>query len=111
MKDAGIVFPKGLQGFSFVIFTGVKKKKKRTLQLNLSVPIHWPKAFTSDYVSFDGFGNNKYRITGIIIIYLYYLIFRKKRFKNLKIHSIFKLITRDSLWHRYGISEFQRFET
>jgi len=28
MKDAGIVFPKGLQGFSFVILTGVKKKKK-----------------------------------------------------------------------------------
>lgn len=70
MKDAGIVFPKGLQGFSFVILTGVKKKKKRTLQLNLSVPTPWPKAFTSDYVSFDGFGNNKYRITGIIIIYL-----------------------------------------
>ena len=29
MKDAGIVFPKGLQGFSFVILTGVKKKKKK----------------------------------------------------------------------------------
>ena len=27
MKDAGIVFPKGLQGFSFVILTDVKKKK------------------------------------------------------------------------------------
>ena len=77
MKDAGIVFPKGLQGFSFVILTDVKKKK-RTLQLNLSVQIHWQKVITSDYVSFDSFGNNKYRITGVIIIYLYYFIFRKK---------------------------------
>lgn len=109
MKDAGIVFPKGLQGFSFVILTGVKKENDSATKFICSYSL--AKIITSDYVSFDSFGNNKYRITGVIIIYLYYFIFRKKRFKNLKIHSIFQLITRDSLWYKYGISEFQRFET
>lgn len=54
MKEVEIVFPSGLQGFGFVALTGVKKDSATKFICSYSLA----NTFTSDYISFDGFGNN-----------------------------------------------------